>query len=295
MGADKRRWLELLIPSFRLRQQIEVLENTNRELQEEIDRQAKAKEELRGQVKRRDQMREELQERVKKQQAVIEKLNKKLDTTQFERDEVYDQYNRLLANFSGSEEPTRVSDSFEIEKPGKEDEKKLVESTQWRLNIGCGRVKKSGYLNVDVDGSVKPDLVFSLDLPLPFASSIFDLIEAYHVVEHVYPWTILNILKELWRVLRPGGGLAIECPSIESACAWLLRNSQYGLDSQMGMWAIYGDPNPKNPFHMHRWGYTPITLAGFLKQAGFVRIQRDVPETHVPARDFRMTATKPVP
>jgi hypothetical protein len=30
-----------------------------------------------------------------------------------------------------------------------------------------------------------------------------------------------------------------------------------------------------------------------LKQAGFVGIKREVPETHVPARDLRMTAAKP--
>jgi hypothetical protein len=61
----------------------------------------------------------------------------------------------------------------------------------------------------------------------------------------------------------------------------------------MGMWALYGDPNQKNPLHMHKWGYTPVTLHQLLKAAGFVIIQREVPETHVASRDFRMTAIKP--
>lgn len=59
------------------------------------------------------------------------------------------------------------------------------------------------------------------------------------------------------------------------------------------MWALYGDPNPENPFHMHKWGYTPLTLSDILRQAGFTNITREIPQTHVARRDMRMIAIKP--
>lgn len=231
---------------------------------------------------------EELQERANKQRAVVEKLTKRLETVQVEREEVYEQYNRLLKG-----RIPRGSQPYENDQPLEKPPSDVEEDRGWRLNMGCGKVKKAGYLNVDIDISVRPDLVVSLDPALPFASDSFASVEAYHVIEHVYPWLGVNILKEFLRILKPKGKLAIECPNVESACGWLVQNADYGSASQMGMWAIYGDPNPENPLHMHKWGYTPITLAEILKQAGFVSIRREVPETHVPARDFRITAIKP--
>jgi predicted SAM-dependent methyltransferase len=303
-------WWERLILSFshpeKLRQRVELLENTNQELsgeielrstelQEQIARQAENKKEFRQQIERRNQIIGDLQNRVSKQQDIVEKLTKRLETIQLEKDEVYEQYNRLFNHISASERPTKSHERQMLQTGDSRDEylNNSIEGRPWFLNMGCGKVKKSGYLNVDIDIAVNPDLVVSLDPSLPFASATFTLIELYHVMEHVYPWVGLDILKEFWRILKPGGTLAIECPNIESACSWLVQNSDYGSDSQMGMWAIYGDPNSKSPLQMHKWGYTPITLAEILKQSGFVSIQRKAPETHVPARDFRITGIKP--
>jgi SAM-dependent methyltransferase len=293
MGADKRRWLELLIPSFGLRQQLEVLENTRRELQEQVGRQVQSLEEFRQKVERRNRIMDELQEQLSKQQSVIEKLTKRVEALQLERDQVYEQYNSLLSDTLQVGESNQGLHQLQAGNSAEQYVGAAIEGKEWRLNMGCGKKKKVGYLNVDVDVAVKPDVVVLLGRSLPFASGTFSLIEAYHVVEHVYPWVSSDIFKEFWRILKPGGKLAIECPNIEAACAWLGQNSDYGPDSQMGMWAIYGDPNPQNRLHMHKWGYTPVTLSACLKQAGFVGIKREVPETHVPARDFRMTAVKP--
>jgi SAM-dependent methyltransferase len=317
MGMDKRRWLELLVPPFRLRQRIEVLENTRQQLQEQVGRQVQSLEEFRQKVERRNGIIDELHEQLSKQQSVIaelhkqlgkqqsvieqlskepviEKLTKRVEALQRERDQVYEQYNSLLSDTLQVGESRRGLHQLQGGNSAEEYVGAAIQGREWRLNMGCGKRKKVGYLNVDVDVAVKPDMVVLLGPALPFASGTFSLIEAYHVVEHVYPWVSSDIFKEFLRILKPGGKLAIECPNIEAACAWLCQNLDYGPDSQMGMWAIYGDPNPQNRLHMHKWGYTPVTLSACLKQAGFVGIKREVPETHVPARDLRMTAAKPV-
>jgi predicted SAM-dependent methyltransferase len=287
-GAGKHHWLNMLIPSFR---RVKAsLKDQNETLRRQIAKQEEMNNDRQEEIFRRDQIIEELRQMVAKKQKLIEKLEKRLETNQVEKEEVYSQYNRLLTGFSQTQS---VTDEFSGIESTQEGQSKPVETRGWHLNIGCGRVKKTGYLNVDFDASVSPDVVFSLDEPLPFGSNLFELIEAYHVIEHIYPWATLDTLKELWRILRPQGKLAIECPNIEFACSSLARSSDYGWNSQLGMWAIYGDPNSRNSLHMHKWGYTPLTLSSMLQKAGFVRIQRETPETHIPARDFRIVAIKP--
>jgi predicted SAM-dependent methyltransferase len=219
----------------------------------------------------------------------IVKLNAKVEALQLERDELYRQYNQLLERLPhASTAEVTLSDS----RLEDQDWTKVQLGGGLRLNVGSGRVKKPGYLNVDVDPSVRPDVVLTLDSPLPFAAASFESVEAYHVIEHVYPWQALDLLTEFHRILKPGGKIVLECPNIESACGWLVQNAEYGWDSRMGMWALYGDPNPRNHLFMHRWGYTAPTLREILQKAGFSSIRRESPQTHVPKRDLRMVGVK---
>jgi SAM-dependent methyltransferase len=80
-----------------------------------------------------------------------------------------------------------------------------------KLNLGCGEDKKEGYINVDWQSSVQPDVVCDLNQPpYPFEDSSFDKILAHHVLEHLdKPFTIM---KELHRILKPGGKLIVRVP-----------------------------------------------------------------------------------
>ncbi|MDD4994891.1 MAG: methyltransferase domain-containing protein [Patescibacteria group bacterium] len=80
-----------------------------------------------------------------------------------------------------------------------------------KLNLGCGASKKSDYINVDINPLVSPDVIHDLNsLPYPFESNSFDLIEAYHVLEHLdKPF---EVMKEMHRILRDGGILKLKVP-----------------------------------------------------------------------------------
>ncbi len=82
---------------------------------------------------------------------------------------------------------------------------------QKKLNLGCGSDKKAGYINLDWQESAKPDVQHDLNrIPYPFGDNTFDLIEAFHVIEHLdRPFTVM---KELHRILKPGGTLHIKVP-----------------------------------------------------------------------------------
>lgn len=56
------------------------------------------------------------------------------------------------------------------------------------------------------------DLLFDVTKPLPFADKSFDTVFCCSVLEHVRdPW---NALKEMWRILAPGGVAIVSLPFI---------------------------------------------------------------------------------
>jgi SAM-dependent methyltransferase len=80
-----------------------------------------------------------------------------------------------------------------------------------KLNLGCGETKKEGYVNVDWSALTHPDVVHNLNvLPYPFEDNSFDLIEIFHVLEHLD--TPFAIMHELHRILKPGGMLHVKVP-----------------------------------------------------------------------------------
>lgn len=166
-----------------------------------------------------------------------------------------------------------------------------------KLNLGCGRMVLDGYVNVDVQASPRaprpPEIVgvniTNLDAVCP--DGTVDEIMLIHVIEHFYRWEIPPALEHWAAKLRPDGALIIEAPDIIK-CA---QNLLSGKPDQMNMWGLYGDPQHRDPYMCHRWGWTPATLTPLLQQAGFRNIQSEWPLHHGRRgdRDFRLVARKP--
>jgi len=80
-----------------------------------------------------------------------------------------------------------------------------------RLNLGCGPVKMEGWVNVDFDESVHPDLVADIR-HLPLDDGVADSLFASHVLEH-FGWDE-PVLEEWHRVLKSGGEIVVIVPDI---------------------------------------------------------------------------------
>jgi SAM-dependent methyltransferase len=72
-----------------------------------------------------------------------------------------------------------------------------------KLNIGCGRNIRDGWVNIDSVPLPGVDHVIDLDDKpvLPFPDSSVTLIEGSHVIEHLHH--PLPLMEELWRVAEP--------------------------------------------------------------------------------------------
>jgi len=162
-----------------------------------------------------------------------------------------------------------------------------------KLNIGSGKNKNQGFINVDLDRNNEPDCIADA-VKLPFRDNSSDIIEAIHLVEHINRWEVESVLKDWIRVLKVGGKLILECPNIEFASKWVVKESNYYLwSSNYGIISFYGDSRYENSKMNHRWGYTPETLSSLLRRAGLYKIKQSRPKWHFPDRDMRLEAIKP--
>ncbi len=142
-----------------------------------------------------------------------------------------------------------------------------------------------------------PDVLCDLHKLEPFEDNAVDEILSVHVIEHFWRWEVLEIVKEWTRVLRPGGKMILECPNLITACEELLRNpesaSHQGVAGQKTMWVLYGDPAWQDPLMVHRWGYTPASLAQLMAEAGLVNIRQEPAQFKMKEqRDMRIVGEK---
>jgi len=79
-----------------------------------------------------------------------------------------------------------------------------------KLNLGCGKNYREGWINVDCCGQFKTDVAFNLDQPWPWVAESIDEIYCGHLVEHIVD--LVLFMNEAFRVLKVGGRIEIKVP-----------------------------------------------------------------------------------
>lgn len=88
-----------------------------------------------------------------------------------------------------------------------------------RLDIGCGNNKVDNAVYLDIDPDARPDILHDLNkFPYPIADNSFEEIFAKHIIEHLND--PIGFMKELTRILKPGGRLFVETPHFSCRVAY---------------------------------------------------------------------------
>lgn len=109
------------------------------------------------------------------------------------------------------------------------------------LNVGCGSHFFPEWNNLDL---IRKTGVTRFDIrrPLPFVEGSFDATYSSHVLEHLSPEDGRTLLREQFRVLKPGGVCRVVVPDLERICRAYLQALETADGS--GDAAAYRD---------HRW------------------------------------------
>jgi len=86
-----------------------------------------------------------------------------------------------------------------------------------KLNLGSGDKYLEGYTNIDIDPSVKPDILFDIaNDGLAFCeNNSVDEVRAHDFLEHIPLGKTIFVVDEIWRVLKPGGRFESFTPDAE--------------------------------------------------------------------------------
>lgn len=131
-----------------------------------------------------------------------------------------------------------------------------------KLHLGCCNRYLPGYVNIDIKGRTADVLADIRKLPYEDAS--VDEIYTSHVLEHFGRHEFLGVLREWYRVLKPGSYIYIAVPNIESAIDYYNKTGN--------IHALYGQfwGGQRDEHDYHKFGYTFSTLSDYLKKVGFV-------------------------
>jgi predicted SAM-dependent methyltransferase len=155
-----------------------------------------------------------------------------------------------------------------------------------RLHLGCSALLRPGWFNTDKYPRRLGVAYCDATGRYPFEDDTFDYIFTEHMIEHVPYAGGQSLVRESFRVLKPGGKLRIATPDLDRILA--LRNATTPLEKEYihyALGAIPGavDGQPSfiiNQF-MRAWGHTFIydraTLSGLMRSAGFIDITERQP------------------
>jgi SAM-dependent methyltransferase len=87
------------------------------------------------------------------------------------------------------------------------------------LDVGCSVNKRPGHVGIDIDPATKPDYLHDLNVyPYPLKDNSVDRINATHIIEHLDDPRAF--MKELCRILKPGGTAFVETPHFSCRVAY---------------------------------------------------------------------------
>ena len=83
------------------------------------------------------------------------------------------------------------------------------------LNIGCGSHFHSAWTNLDLISDSLDVIPYDITSGLPFPNDSFDAVYSSHLLEHLHRSHGIELIRECFRILKPGGVARIVVPDLE--------------------------------------------------------------------------------
>ncbi len=148
----------------------------------------------------------------------------------------------------------------------------------YKLHLGCGDKYFKDWINIDLVKTTATDICADLTRAFPLEANSCQLIYSEHFLEHLPLEKGINLLKESYRVLMPGGVLRVATPSLD-----VLLQKSVSDDWRDQDWLTW----PEHQFIKtraemlniafrwwgHSWLYDKEELIRRLKEAGFHQLK----------------------
>jgi predicted SAM-dependent methyltransferase len=144
----------------------------------------------------------------------------------------------------------------------KENEKQI------KIHLGCGKRYIPDFVHIDVRKFPHVDYIASVDKLDMFKDNSVDLIYACHLLEHFRRNETENVLREWYRVLKPGGILRIAVPDFEKLVEVYLKYK----DLRLILGPLVGGQDYPENTHYRVFDFE--TLSEVLKKIGFKNVYK---------------------
>ena len=152
------------------------------------------------------------------------------------------------------------------------------ESRKIKIEVGCGRKLRKGYLHCDIRKLPHIDYVCNAN-KLPFKDSTVDEIYSRHLIEHFSLREAVKVLEEWNRVLKIGGKVYIICPNLLWHLRQILKSPHKSFyikkrgknDRYWGFGSLFGWQ--QDDYDIHKFGYYFTLLKDLLEECGFGKVK----------------------
>ncbi|PSB25636.1 tetratricopeptide repeat protein [Stenomitos frigidus] len=186
-------------------------------------------------------------------------------------------------------------------------ETQTVTATKLVLHVGCEHYNPAALpeplrtpdwreVRLDIDPSVKPDLIGSMTDMSAVLNESVDAVYSSHNLKHLYAHEVPIALAEFYRVLKPGGFVLITLPDIQAVAQHVaqgnleepLYGSSVGPSSAIDI--LYGWRTAianGNHSMAHRTAFTAKTLCQKLEQTGFHQLESYTDRLNLWAKGYK--------